>query len=210
MAVFFYPSTEWDRENIRRQWETEERHQQDLRDGWNSERRAMVEERETWEKERSDHRLERMAMAEEREQWRKERADHENRERREEEEKRALIVWEDLKPSTRCLRYGTREYSATLAQVPLGLDPLKECWNKSIDIHGRQMFPTRCDAQVRFFTYFPYSIFDSGVFLLFVCLFFQGICGNVVGHWTVDFNEATCVTWWRGYDDKVLSDIHMF
>ena len=92
-----------------------------------------------------------MAMAIEREQWRNERWDHENRQLREEEEKRALIVWENLTPSNRCLRYGTREYSATLAHVPLGLDPLKECWKKSINIRGRQFFPSRCDTQVCLF-----------------------------------------------------------
>ena len=90
-------------------------------------------------------------MVMEREQWRKERADHENRQRREEEEKRALIVWENLTPSNKCLQYGTREYSATLTHVPLGLDPLKECWKKSIDIHGRQILPSRCDTQVCLF-----------------------------------------------------------
>lgn len=139
----------------------------------------MVVERDVWQKERQ-------AMAVEREQWRKERADHENRERQEEEEKRALIYWKDLKPSNRCLRYGTREYSATLAHVPIGMDPLKECWNKTIDIHGRQILPSRCDT--------------------------QGICGDVVGHWVVDFNEAVCVTWWAGYDNKGCVDqgIHRY
>ena len=87
----------------------------------------------------------------ERELWRIERVEHENRQHREEEEKRSLIVWENLRPSKKCLRYGTREYSATLAHVPLGLDPLKECWKKSIDIHGQQIFPSRCDTQVCFF-----------------------------------------------------------
>jgi len=190
---------------MRRQWEAEEHDHQVLRDTWNSKRKAMVVERETWQKERADHSLEREAMvaerekehkamaaerekeradynleretmAAEREQWRKERADHETRERQEEEEKRGLLVWKDLKASSRCLRYGTREYSATLSNVALGLDPLKECWNKSIDIHGRQVFPSRCDT--------------------------EGMCGFVMAHWIVNFNEATCVTWWRGYDDK--------
>ena len=40
----------------------------------------------------------------EREQWRKERVDYENRQHREEEGKRALIVWENLTPSNNCLR----------------------------------------------------------------------------------------------------------
>ena len=38
---------------------------------------------------------------------------------------------------------------------------------------------------------------------------FQGMCGDVMGHWVIDFDEATCVTWWRGYDDKVLFTIYL-
>lgn len=130
------------------------------------------------------------SSGEEREQWRRERIDHENRQHQEEEEKRTLIVWQDLKVSTQYLRYGTKEYSATLAQVPFGMDPLKECWKKSIDIHGRQIFPSRCDTQVCFCN-LHYFIFDLEKL-------FQGICGTVTGHWIVDFDEPTCVTWWRG------------
>ena len=146
VAVYFFPQQVHGR--IRREWEAEERAHQVMRDAWNSERQAMVVERGTWEKERLDYILEREAMAAEREQWRKERTDEENRQHQEEEEKRALIVWQDLTASTQCLHYGTREYSATLARVPFGMDPLKECWKKSIDIHGRQLFPSRCETQV--------------------------------------------------------------
>jgi len=197
ITVFFYPSTEQVHDRIRRKWEAEERDHQSLRDAWSSERKAMVVERTTWqkeresvaaerEKERADHILEREAAAAEREQWRKDRIDRENQQRQEEEEKRALIVWENLSSSTKCLRYGTREYSATLSHVPFGLDPLAECWKKSIDIHGRQILPSRCDT--------------------------QGMCGTVTGHWIVDFSEPTCVTWWRGYDNKgcVERGIHRY
>ena len=138
----------------RDQWRRE-RNDHEIRE--RQERDAMAAEREKWRKERIAHeireRQEREAIAAEREQWRRERADHENRERQEEEEKRALIVWENLTASTQCLRYGTREYSAKLAHVPLGLDPLKECWKKSIDIRGRQLFPSRCDTQVCYLVY---------------------------------------------------------
>ena len=146
VIIYFHPQQVHDR--IRREWEAEEHAHQAMRDAWNSERQAMVVERGAWQKERADHILEREEMAAEREQWSRERTDHENREHQQEEEKRALIVWQDLKALTKCLRYGTREYSATLAHVPLGMDPLKECWKKSIDIHGRQIFPSRCDTQV--------------------------------------------------------------
>ena len=154
------PSTKQTHEKLRREWEAEERAHQVICDSWNSERQAMVVERGTWQKERADHILEREAIAAEREQWNRERTDHENRERQEEEEKRALIVWQDLKASTGCLRYETREYSAMLADVPLGMDPLKECWKKSIDIHGRSIFPSRCDTEVRFFEKFSLSNFQ--------------------------------------------------
>ena len=167
------PSTNQTHEKIRREWEAEERAHQVIRDSWNSERQAMVVERGTWQKERVDHILEREAIAAEREQWRKERVDHENRQRQEEEEKRALIVWENLPPSNKCLRYGTRGYSATLAHVPLGMDPLKECWKKSIDIHGRQNFPSRCDDEVRSF-FGKFSLSNFQVFSL-------SISGNLRG-----------------------------
>ena len=36
---------------------------------------------------------------------------------------------------------------------------------------------------------------------------FQGMCGTVTGHWIVDFYEPSCVTRWRGFDNKVLFDI---
>ena len=124
--------------------------------------RALVHEREARLKEQAAYNLEREAMAAEREQWRKERADYENCERRKEEEKRSLLVWQDLQASSRCLRYGTREYSATLTHVALGLDPLKECWKKSVDIHGRQKFPSRCDIVVRLFN-LHHPIFHCGV-----------------------------------------------
>ena len=148
ISYAFCTPTEPNHEMLRRKWEAEERAHQAMRDAWNSEHQAMVMDRGTWQKERADHIREREAIAVEREHWRRERADHENRERQEKEEKRALIVWQDLKTSSSCLQYGTREYSATLANVPLGMDPLKECWKKSIDIHGRQIFPSRCDTEV--------------------------------------------------------------
>ena len=142
-------------DRIGREWEIEERAHQVIRDTWKLELQAMVVARESWQKERTDIILDREAMAAERERWRREIIDHENRQHQEEEEKRALIVWQDLKASTQCLRFGTREYSATLAQVPLGMDPLKECWKKSIEIHGRQLFPSRCDTQVCFNLHYP-------------------------------------------------------
>jgi len=66
-AIFFYPV----HDEIRSEWAAEE-HDQVLRDAWNSERKAMTVEME------------------------QERAYPVNRELREEEEKRLLIVWENI------------------------------------------------------------------------------------------------------------------
>ena len=110
------------------------------------------------------------------------------------------LEWENLTSSNQCLRYGTREYSATLS-VPVGMDPVKECWQKTIDIHGRQILPSRCDTRVCFFN-LRYSTFKVEVF------FNQVVQRTVTGHWIVDFKEPACVTWWRGYDDKVLFNIY--
>ena len=84
----------------------------------------------------------------------------------------------------------TREYSATLAHLSIGMDPFERI-----------------------------LIFDDKFFLLYVtlsslllsgleyphiyifCSSFQRIC---TGHWDVDFNEASYVKWWRGCDSKAL------
>ena len=99
----FYPSNRQIRDNIRREWEAEERNHQVMRDAWSSERQAMVVERATWQKERVDHNSEPEVMAAERERWRKEQEDHENRGRQEEGEQIKLLVWKDLTASTQCL-----------------------------------------------------------------------------------------------------------
>jgi len=70
-AIFFHPA----HDEIRNEWEAEEHHHRMLRDAWNSERKAMTVEME---------------------QWRKGRAYPVNRELREEETKRLLIVWENI------------------------------------------------------------------------------------------------------------------
>ena len=126
----------------------------------------MAVERAAWQRERATHTLERESVEAEREQWRREREDHEIRERREEEEKRGSLAWKDLKASTQCLRYATREYSATLANVARGLDPVKECWKKSVDIHGRQVLPSRCETEVRFFIHV--SILELYIYRIFI------------------------------------------
>lgn len=54
-----------------------------------------------------------------------------------------------------------------------------------------------------------YVLFNLRYHILDLSLF-QGMCGAVTGHWSVNFNEAACVTWWDGYYDKVSLSIYMF
>ena len=124
------------------------------------------------------------------------RARHEEHERQrhdDEIKKREGISWEGL-AAARCLRYATREYTAVLAHVPLGFDALEECRKKTINIHGRDLLPSRCEDKVG-----DYTQRDNP--LTGLCL--KGTCGRVTGHWDVDFEEPGCVTWWQWFDDKV-------
>ena len=204
--------SEWEAEQhahevMRAVWNSERKAMVEERGTWQKEREdhilereTMAAEREKWRSERAEHddrerqereeiaaereklRREQEAIAAEREKWRKEQVDHENRQRREEEEKRALIIWQELKASTGCLRYGTREYSATLANVPHYMDPLQECWKKSIDIHGRSIFPSRCETGVRFcYQIFRFRIFSSFFFFVSISGSLRD-CHRLLGH----------------------------
>jgi len=58
----------------------------------------------------------------------------------------------------------------------LGSMPWRSVAKKTVNIHGRDLLPSRCED--------------------------QGACGRVIGHWDVDFNEPGCITWWHWFDDK--------
>ena len=99
--------------------------------------------------------------------WEDRRASREEQERQRHDDeatkKREGLSWEGLAPA-RCLRYATREYTAVLAHVPLGFDALAECRNKTVNIHGRDLLPSRCEDQVGSYTqgspgiYSPYRV----------------------------------------------------
>jgi len=116
-------------------------------------------------------------------------------EREEEARKRASIAWIGLEPG-HCLRYKLKEYTATLSHVPLGLNGIEECWNKSIEIHGRQWFPSQCEDQV---CKILMRLLSTS--LTFVIL--KSLCGRITGHWQVDFDEPSCTPWWSYSTDKV-------
>jgi len=69
-------------------------------------------------------------------------------EREELERKRSLIAWGDLQASTMCTSYQTKVYTATLYNVPFGVDPIEECYKRTIEINGHQEKPTLCEDRV--------------------------------------------------------------
>ncbi|KAF8967443.1 hypothetical protein BDZ97DRAFT_1803342 [Flammula alnicola] len=146
---------------------------------WEAERTSMEAERREWAREREQHARrieeERRERARRIEEERREHARRIEEERREQIRKRERITWDGLEPRN-CLRYGVKEYTATLAHVPLGFDAIEECSKKSVMIHGKEWLPYHCEN--------------------------QGICGRATGHWQVDVNEASCSPWWSYFKDK--------
>ncbi|PPQ95305.1 hypothetical protein CVT25_001036 [Psilocybe cyanescens] len=155
----------------------QETHDRIIRDVAREERQRAVR-RDEWNAEVHDHEERRVNMHQERREWDREAKEKADEKRRREEEKtrqRVSIEWSGLQPS-HCLRYGVREYTATLTNVPVGFNAINECHIKPIEIHGREWAPTSCED--------------------------QGICGHVTGYWKVDSNEGGCTPWWSYFKDK--------
>ena len=113
-----------------------------------------MKKREEWALEVAKHQALQLQMEHDETVWKERRAKHEEHERQrhdDEIKKREGISWEGL-AAARCLRYATREYTAVLAHVPLGFDALEECRKKTINIHGRDLLPSRCEDQVGDYT----------------------------------------------------------
>ncbi|KAG7439495.1 uncharacterized protein BT62DRAFT_735121 [Guyanagaster necrorhizus] len=95
------------------------------------------------------------------------------------------LAWADIAPSKRCLRYGTREYSAQLMGVPRGEHGLRWCKEKEITIHGIDFEkPGYCTVDR-----------DNSV----------PMKRRFYGHWIVESNEQSCKTLWENFQDKVRS-----
>ena len=77
--------------------------------------------------------------------------------REEVERKRSQIAWGDLQVSSACTRYQTREYMAELYNVPFGVDPIEECYKRTIEINGHQEKPTLCEDRVSTLAYLFHS-----------------------------------------------------
>ena len=132
-------------ESVRSNWTVELREHDDERKRWDLERKERERERREWNGERKRWEQERQEReAEEK----KRQVEKEEKHREEEERKRVNLYWEDLKATPKCIRYGTREYTAKLANLSQGYDPLKGCLETKGDIHGVKMLPDRCENKV--------------------------------------------------------------
>ena len=142
----------WKQRNM---WSLEVAKHEDVRQAWNIEELNHSKERDEWALEVAKHQELRAQMNHEEATWEDRRASREERERQRHDDevtkKREGLSWEGLAPA-RCLRYATREYTAVLAHVPLGFDALAECRNKTVNIHGRDLLPSRCEDQVGSYT----------------------------------------------------------
>jgi len=138
----YYNADEYQR--LERRWKKEEIHRAIIREQWIEEekmhelkRLKMSKDVSKWEEERDD-------IEADRKKWAQERLDEAMKKHEDEEKKRNDLVWDGLTPASRCLSYGTREYTATLSNVAVGLDPLVECAKKPISIHGKEILPSSC------------------------------------------------------------------
>ncbi|KAJ7756090.1 hypothetical protein DFH07DRAFT_483446 [Mycena maculata] len=151
-----------------------------LRREWDVEVRAHEALRAGWETERLELVAMRDQLLRDRETWANEceanRLEEERRKQEDEERVRAGFAWEGLRGEERCLRHAAREYTARITNVPREYDPVRACTETAVEIHGlRTDGPQWCE--------------DRG-------------CGVVLGHWTVDYSEPTCVTYFDWFKDK--------
>ncbi|KAJ7101065.1 hypothetical protein C8R44DRAFT_716446 [Mycena epipterygia] len=187
---------QWDKEikgheKIRRAWAIEIEQHDTIRVGWETERLELIamreqlgRDKEDWMRDREAERLELIAMREQlvrdKEDWMRDREDEKRggaRRKKEEQDRiRAKFYWEDLRADQRCLRHGTRQYTARVANVPRQYDPVQACKETAIEINGLKIpSPMQCE--------------DKG-------------CSGVIGHWIVDYAEPSCVTHFDDFNDK--------
>ncbi|KAJ7473747.1 hypothetical protein B0H11DRAFT_2195438 [Mycena galericulata] len=162
-------------------------------------REQLMRDRETWVQERETGRREEerrlkeaenklIAMREQlmrdRETWAQEceagKREEESRRKEAADRVRAGFAWDGLQAQQRCQRHGAREYTARIVNVPRGYDPIQACTETAVEIHGMKIpRPLQCEDRA----------WDRG-------------CGGVIGHWTVDYGEPTCITHFDNFKDK--------
>ncbi|KAJ7473741.1 hypothetical protein B0H11DRAFT_2282345 [Mycena galericulata] len=169
-----------DRGRIRREWGKEVNGHERVRRAWGEEVAGHEAMRAGWAIERRELVAEREQLVRERETWAHEceagKREEERRRKEAADRVRAGFAWDGLQAQQRCQRHGAREYTARIVNVPRGYDPIQACKETAVEIHGMKIpNPLQCE--------------DRG-------------CGGVVGHWTVDYGEPTCVTHFDNFKDK--------
>ncbi|KAG1729265.1 hypothetical protein EDB19DRAFT_125373 [Suillus lakei] len=146
------------RNRIRKEWEFELLKRAETERRWQLEDSERIRLREQWGREAEEHK-------------------REMEERRKHEEEGCLrlnTVWTDLESHT-CTSYGTREYTARLANIPSYYNRrVDACMAAPVQIHGVEYTPKWCE--------------DHGP-------------NNVIGHWEVDQHEPDCASYWIWYKD---------
>ncbi|KAF9235732.1 hypothetical protein BU15DRAFT_77661 [Melanogaster broomeanus] len=154
------------RDRIRNEWDYEWRQHEALA-------HIHRQQEERWKKDEIAH--ERLIR-----EWAQERDAHDReikeREAREEAERLRLnLVWVN-EESHSCITYGTREYTARLANVPSGYKRgVEACKKTPLVIHD--------------VSYLPHTCKDNGP-------------GGIVGSWRVNQGQPDCTPFWGDYKDK--------
>ncbi|KAI6113555.1 hypothetical protein EDD16DRAFT_1126052 [Pisolithus croceorrhizus] len=99
----------------------------------------------------------------------------ETRDQMRRERQKMDMFWNQVE-ANHCSTYGTREYTAYLANLPTDYpDRIEACKETMLEIRGRSYFPDRCE--------------DKGP-------------GAVMGRWEINHNEPDCVPFWGWFKDK--------
>lgn len=111
------------------------------------------------EKLMEDHEAQRVTHLKEQQEWMAEKAQMDQW-KADLEDKRQKISWTDHSDRG-CSKYSKRAHTATLSNVPAGLDPRKECELKPLYINHQWVTPSWCEDPVRLvhcLIHAPYSM----------------------------------------------------
>lgn len=113
--------------------------------------------------------------------------------------KASLSDWDAVQPAGHCSAFGTREYTATLANFTWSqnLKWKQVCQNTWATIHGVKVKPTKCERKVFSCSTLLIVVVHSDTHPL------QWLLGEITGYWTVNFGESECVADWGSFTDKV-------
>jgi hypothetical protein len=109
--------------------------------------KLMKDHRQHWEQEEADHEQRRVTHLQELQKWMAEKAEM-DRWQADLERKREDIFWADHR-DLGCSKYSKRRHSATLTNVPAGLNPRKECELKPMYLYDQWVLPSWCEDPVR-------------------------------------------------------------